>query len=106
MGYFDDKGVFIYAGKVGTGKGFTRDFLTGLRKQLDAIEQKDSPFKPKPKGPRLSTTHWVEPKLVVEVQFVEWTSDGHLRHPSLLGLRKDKRAADVVRERPESAGRG
>ena len=55
---------------------------------------------PKPKGPRLSTTHWVEPKVVVEVQFVEWTSDGHLRHPSLLGLRKDKKAKEVVRERP------
>ena len=102
VGYYDDKGVFVYAGKVGTGKGFTRDFLTDLRKQLDAIEQSESPFKPKPKGPRLSTTHWVKPKVVVEVQFVEWTGDGHLRHPSLLGIRKDKRPVDVVRETPKS----
>ena len=46
---------------------------------------------------------WVEPKVVVEGQFVEWTSDGHLRHPSLLGLRKDKKANDVVRERASAA---
>jgi bifunctional non-homologous end joining protein LigD len=43
----------------------------------------------------------VKPKVVVEVQFVEWTGDGHLRHPSLLGIRKDKRPADVVREAPK-----
>lgn len=104
VGYYDDKGAFVYAGKVGTGKGFTRDFLTALRKQLDAIEQAECPFKAKPKGPRLSTAHWVKPKVVVEVQFVEWTSDGHLRHPSLLGIRKDKRPTDVVRETPKRGG--
>jgi len=102
VGYYDANGRFIFAGKVGTGKGFTREFLTGLRKQLDAITQTDCPFTPKPKGLKLSSTHWVQPKLVVEVQFVEWTSDGHLRHPSLLGLRKDKKAREVVREQPLS----
>jgi bifunctional non-homologous end joining protein LigD len=102
VGYYEVKGAFVFAGKVGTGKGFTREFLVGLRKRLDAITEKECPFTPRPKGIKLSATHWVEPKLVVEVQFVEWTSDGHLRHPSLLGLREDKRAADVTRERPRS----
>lgn len=100
VGYYED-GELKYAGKVGTGKGFTRDFLTKLRSQLDAIEQKECAFAPKPKGMKAASTHWVKPKIVVEVQFVEWTSDGHLRHPSLLGIRKDKRPNDVVRETPK-----
>jgi bifunctional non-homologous end joining protein LigD len=97
VGYYED-GALKYAGKVGTGKGFTRDFLTKLRAELDQIEQKESAFAPKPKGAKAVSTHWVKPKIVVEVQFVEWTSDGHLRHPSLLGIRKDKRPHEVVRE--------
>jgi bifunctional non-homologous end joining protein LigD len=100
VGYYQD-GALQYAGKVGTGKGFTRDFLTKLRAQLDEIEQKECPFQPKPKSLKAASTHWLKPKIVVEVQFVEWTSDGHLRHPSLLGIRKDKRPSDVVRESPK-----
>jgi bifunctional non-homologous end joining protein LigD len=100
VGYYED-GALKYAGKVGTGKGFTRDFLTKLRGQLDAIEQEKCAFASKPKGVKAASTHWVKPKVVVEVQFVEWTGDGHLRHPSLLGIRKDKRPADVVREAPK-----
>lgn len=100
VGYYLD-GALKYAGKVGTGKGFTRDYLTKLRAQLDAIEQTECGFTPKPKGLKASSTHWVKPKIVVEVQFVEWTSDGHLRHPSLLGIRKDKKPSDVVRETPK-----
>ena len=97
VGYYEDGGL-KYAGKVGTGKGFTRDYLTKLRAQLDAIEQKECAFDPKPKGLKAASTRWVKPKIVVEVQFVEWTSDNHLRHPSLLGIRKDKSPRDVVRE--------
>jgi bifunctional non-homologous end joining protein LigD len=96
VGYYENAAL-IYAGKVGTGKGFNRDFLTKLRLQLDAIEQSECAFATKPKGIKAST-HWVKPVLVVEVQFVEWTSDGHLRHPSLVGIRKDKRPDEVVRE--------
>ena len=98
VGYYDASGALIYAGKVGTGKGFTREFLLDLRKQMDAIGLETYPFATRPKGIK---AHWVKPKLVAEVQFVEWTSDGHLRHPSLLGLRKDKKAKDVVREEPK-----
>jgi bifunctional non-homologous end joining protein LigD len=105
VGHYAD-GKLKYAGKVGTGKGFTRDFLTKLRAQLDAIEQDACAFEPKPKALKAASTHWVKPKIVVEVQFVEWTSDGSLRHPSLLGIRKDKRPTDVVREEPAAKTRG
>jgi len=99
VGYYAD-GALTFAGKVGTGKGFTREFLTKLRAQLDAIEQRACPFEPQPKGMKAALTHWVKPSLVVEVQFVEWTSDGSLRHPSLVGMRGDKQPRDVVREKP------
>jgi bifunctional non-homologous end joining protein LigD len=46
-------------------------------------------------------THWVRPALVAEVEFTEWTGDGKIRHPSFKGLRADKKASDVVRERPQ-----
>jgi bifunctional non-homologous end joining protein LigD len=100
VGYYED-GALKYAGKVGTGKGFTRDFLTTLRVRLDSMEQEKCAFEPKPKGIKTASTHWVKPKVVVEVQFVEWTGDGHLRHPSLVGIRKDKQAREVVREAPK-----
>ena len=58
---------------------------------------------PPPKNTRgkplvLSRVHWVKPKLVAEVAFVEWTDAGHLRHCSFVGMREDKRATDIVRE--------
>jgi bifunctional non-homologous end joining protein LigD len=96
VGYHED-GVLRYAGKVGT--GFDTRTLTDLREQLDALETDESPFgepvKPLPKG-----THWVQPRLVAQVGFAEWTSAGRLRQPRFLGLREDKRPRDVVRERP------
>jgi bifunctional non-homologous end joining protein LigD len=51
-----------------------------------------------------SHVHWVEPRLVGEVGFSEWTRDGQLRHPRFQGLRRDKDPADVVREIPANAG--
>ena len=61
-----------------------------------------SPFPTPPKMPRVRARdlHWVEPRLVAEVEFTEWTGDGLLRHPSYKGLRDDKDARQVVRERP------
>jgi bifunctional non-homologous end joining protein LigD len=96
---YHDKGKLVYAGKVGT--GFTRKLLVELKALLAPLETKASPFSPEP--PRAWTgpgRHWVEPRLVGEVAFSEWTADGRLRHPSFQGLRRDKRAADVIRERP------
>jgi len=95
VGYFED-GELSYAGKVGT--GFDQHTLSDLGKRLRELERDDPPFAhvhPIPPG-----THWVEPELVGQIAFTEWTRDGRLRHPRFLGLRTDKPARDVVRERP------
>jgi len=97
VGRYED-GRLIYAGRVGT--GFTTTSALDLRRQLDAVEQKTSPFDPPPPGPLARTAHWVRPVLVCEVVFTEWTSDGRIRHPSFQGLRRDKPPREVVRERP------
>ena len=95
VGYYED-GRLRYAGKVGT--GFDQATLRDLGARLRKLEREDSPFvdvHPIPRG-----THWVEPELVGQIAFTEWTRDGRLRHPRFPGLRTDKAAADVVRERP------
>ncbi len=85
-----------YAGKVGT--GFTRATLRDLAERLAPLERESSPFDPEKGIPRVAT--WVEPELVAQIAFMEWTSDGRLRHPAFLGLRFDKSAREVVREEP------
>jgi DNA ligase D-like protein (predicted ligase) len=95
VGYWEDERL-SYAGKVGT--GFDHETLRDLGKRLRELERSDSPFadiRPIPRG-----THWVHPELVGQIAFTEWTRDGRLRHPRFLGLRTDKPARDVVRERP------
>jgi bifunctional non-homologous end joining protein LigD len=102
VGYYEG-GRLVYAGKVGT--GFTMKTLLELKRALAPLERAASPFSPEP--PRAWTgpsRRWVEPELVGEVSFSEWTADGRLRHPSFQGLRADKRPRDVVRERPDDAG--
>src|SRR5207244_4308662 len=66
---------------------------------LKPIVQKEPPFHNPPRGAEARRAHWVKPRLVAEVAFTEWTDDGTLRHPSFQGLRADKPATDVVRER-------
>jgi DNA ligase D-like protein (predicted ligase) len=99
VGYFDrgpdGNGSLRYAGKVGT--GFTAATLAALAAELAPLERPDPPFADRVREP---TAHWVEPRLVAEVAFTEWTRDGRLRHPRFQGLRTDKDAAAVVRERP------
>jgi bifunctional non-homologous end joining protein LigD len=98
VGYYDGP-TLVYAGKVGT--GFSHALLGELRGLLAPLERAASPFSPEP--PRAWTgggRHWVAPELVGEVAFSEWTHEGRLRHPSFQGLRRDKRAFDVVREAP------
>ena len=95
VGYFDD-GVFRYAGKVGT--GFKEKDLTMLVKELKARERPTSPFTEPPAPPR--NVIFVEPELVAEIEFTEWTREAILRHPAYKGLRDDKPAASVVREVP------
>ena len=78
--------------------------LRSLHDRLAAIERPRSPFEAGPLPRSVSGVHWVEPRLVGEVGFSEWTSAGELRHPRFQGLRDDKDAREVVREIPRSAG--
>jgi DNA ligase D-like protein (predicted ligase) len=94
VGYFENE-EFVFAGKVGT--GLDTKLLLDLRAKLDAIEVAKPPFSKAVGLPRVRS-HWVRPKVVVQVAFTEWTVHGKLRHPRLLGLRTDKAARDVVRE--------
>jgi bifunctional non-homologous end joining protein LigD len=89
-------GELVFAGKVGT--GFDNETLVDLRKRLGKLERKTPAFKKAPRGAEARRSHWVEPKLVAEVAFTEWTEDGILRHPTFQGLREDKSPAEVVRE--------
>jgi DNA ligase D-like protein (predicted ligase) len=98
IGYYED-GTLRYAGKVGT--GFNERLLRQLRAQLDQLERATTPFVGD--GLPRKGVHWVEPELVAEIGFTEWTPYGQLRHPRFLGLREDKPAAEVVRERPTRA---
>ncbi len=97
LGVYDGDGGLRYAGKVGT--GFDYATLSKLRGTLDGLVQSEPPFVNPPQGAEARRAHWVAPKLVAEVAFTEWTQDETLRHPVFLGLRADKRASDVRRER-------
>jgi bifunctional non-homologous end joining protein LigD len=97
VGYYED-GSLRYAGKVGT--GYDDELLEELGARLERLERKSCPFD---KAPREKGAHWVTPRLVGEVGFTEWTRDGKLRHPRFLGLRRDKSAKQVERERPRAA---
>jgi len=99
LGAYDDDGALTYAGKVGT--GFTQKTATALRKRLDQIEREECPFEPRPEARLVKNAHWVQPTLVAEVAFAEWTADGRIRHSSFQGLREDRSAREVRRERPE-----
>ncbi len=90
----------VYAGNVGT--GFTGEEIEKLLKKLRPLERGTSPFRVVPKMPKVrkGDVTWVDPKLVVEVEFAEWTHDGRLRAPSYQGTREDKSADEVRREQP------
>ncbi len=104
LGVYEPDGRLSYSGKVGT--GFTATSLASLRRALAPLEQKESPFHNPPRGAEARRAHWVKPELVAEVSFTEWTDDGTLRHPSFQGLRADKPAAAVVREREANTSDG
>ena len=95
-----DKGKLIYSGRVGT--GFSIKQRLEIQKKLDRISHSTMPFATKPKDPGLRDARWAKPQLVAEVEFMEWTADGSIRHSSFQGLREDKKASEVVREEPAS----
>lgn len=98
LGYYDDRGRLACAGSMGTGKGWTAAFLRELRAGLEQFRQPACPFEPALRGELGRTGRWVRPALVVEVQFLEWTADGSIRHPGFCGFRGDIRAQNVRRE--------
>lgn len=96
VGYFEGRDL-VFAGKVGT--GFDRKLLLELRERLTSLEIPQAPFTKAVGLPR-ARVHWVQPEVVVQVAFMEWTTSSKLRHPRLLGLRTDKAAREVTRDVP------
>ncbi|HSD39018.1 MAG TPA: DNA ligase D [Rhodocyclaceae bacterium] len=96
LGVHDEHGMLIYCGNVGT--GFDASALDDLKRRLDAIPAKRSPFAKATDIDRKA--HWVEPVLLAEVSFGEWTDTGRIRHSVFHGLRTDKKAQAIVREQP------
>jgi bifunctional non-homologous end joining protein LigD len=88
-----------YVGRVGT--GFTSESLTELESRLSPLERRTPPVSNPPRGAAARGVHWVEPRVVAEVAFTEWTEGGVLRHPSFRGIREDKAPGDVAVERAE-----
>jgi bifunctional non-homologous end joining protein LigD len=98
VGFYDENQRLVFAGKVGT--GFTIRSSTELRKRLEAITARKTPFEANLENRLARRAHWARPELVAEVSFTEWTRDGKIRHPSFHGLRQDKAPRDIRRERP------
>ncbi|HYC38404.1 MAG TPA: DNA ligase D [Usitatibacter sp.] len=93
LGVHDADGKLVYAGNVGT--GFDEKLLTSILGKLKPLASDKAPFAAPPRGVK---GHWVRPKLIAEVAFTEWTSDGRIRHPVFHGLRTDKDPQAITRE--------
>jgi bifunctional non-homologous end joining protein LigD len=95
LGYYE-RGTLQYAGNMGG--GFTRAELKAMWDRLAPLARKTCPFASVPR-PVARAAHWVRPRIVIEVKFNEWTTDGRLRQPTYVGTRDDKDATQVTRER-------
>jgi bifunctional non-homologous end joining protein LigD len=105
LGVHDNTGKLVYAGKVGT--GFDESRLRDVFARLKKLERDDSPFvNHGRRGRKPAGVHWIDPRLVCEIAFTEWTDEGILRHPVFQGLREDKDPKDVVRENPSGLPAG
>jgi bifunctional non-homologous end joining protein LigD len=101
LGIHDEAGHLRFAGAVGS--GFDQKTLRAVKSALDAVATDATPFFDKPRDVR---GHWVEPRLVAEVSFGEWTPDGRIRHSVFHGLRDDKDASAIGREQAVAPARG
>ncbi|SOD41419.1 ATP-dependent DNA ligase LigD phosphoesterase module /ATP-dependent DNA ligase LigD polymerase module [Nitrosovibrio sp. Nv4] len=96
LGFYDEDKKLQYAGNVGA--GFSDKTLRNLKAKLDKVPAQRCPFV---KGSGIDKkAHWVSPALVAEVSFGEWTRGGHIRHSVFHGLRSDKKAESIIREKP------
>jgi bifunctional non-homologous end joining protein LigD len=96
----DDAGL-VYAGRVGT--GFDQASLNAIYAQLTALERTDSPLQKPLTSAQARGVHWVEPRLVGEVQFAQWTREGLVRQAAFVGMRTDKPAEQIIHEQPRTA---
>lgn len=96
----DDTGL-VYAGRVGT--GFDQAALKSIYAQLTPLERKASPLAKPLTSAQARGVHWVEPNLVGEVQFAEWTREGVVRQAAFVGMRTDKPPAQIIHEQPRTA---
>ncbi len=102
LGFYDEEKMLRYAGNVGT--GFSDKTLRDLKAKLDTVAAAGNPFfKATGIGRKV---HWVKPTLVAEVSFGEWTREGHIRHSVFHGLRIDKKAEVIIREKPVHGNAG
>ncbi|WP_330215832.1 DNA ligase D [Pseudomonas sp. AM8] len=97
----NDDGGLVYAGRVGT--GFDQASLKNIYSQLTPLERKASPLEKPLTAAQARGVHWVEPRLVGEVQFAEWTREGVVRQAVFVGLRTDKPAGQIIHEQPRTA---
>jgi bifunctional non-homologous end joining protein LigD len=100
LGVYDEDGQLRYAGRVGT--GFDEETLKLVAGRMRKVEAKQSPFAEKLRGADIRGVHWLKPALVAEVRFAEWTNANAVRHAAFMGLRDDKKARDVRRERAKA----
>jgi bifunctional non-homologous end joining protein LigD len=106
VGYYENKKL-KFAAKVGT--GFDQKLLKSLHQKFQKLIRRDCPFVNLPEkagrfgrgltAAEMKRCTWLDPKLVCEIRFAEWTRDGHLRQPAFLGMREDKSPKEVVREK-------
>ncbi|MCA9293350.1 MAG: DNA ligase D, partial [Phycisphaerales bacterium] len=98
VGRYDATGRLVYCGRVGT--GFTEQSLHDLHQQMKPLARDATPFANPPTGADARGVTWVEPELVVEVEYAAWTHEEMLRHPAFIALRRDKNASEVIAMAP------
>jgi bifunctional non-homologous end joining protein LigD len=108
LGVHDDGGKLASVGSVGT--GWSGEEAREIKQKLLPLAAANSPFEKGDTKPgrwsrrKAGSERWVKPQLLAEVSFAEWTPDGQIRHASFIGLRDDKPAKVIVRERPKAVG--